>query len=122
MTAQLHGLDGVLRNIDRAVAAMQGPAAHSTVHEVTARTVETAKGLVRVDTGELRDSIHAEPAHGQGVVAEEIIADSDHAAPNEFGTSTMSAQAFIRPALHQAEADLPRTARTVYRRTVPGLS
>ena len=55
-----------------------------------------AQQRVRVDTGELRDSLHVEvTTHGDN--AEVFLeTDSDHAIPNEFGTAHMPAQSFLR--------------------------
>lgn len=122
MSVELVGLPEVLARLDAAVVAMAGPAAHETVHLVVAGAVAAAKGLVRVDSGELRDSIHAVAAGEAGTAAEDIVVGTDHALPNEFGTSTMTARPFLRPALHRAEQELPATAVAVYRRTVPGLT
>lgn len=53
--------------------------------------------LVPVDTGELRESIHVE---GDGDTVY-VSVGTDHWSYNEYGTSKMRAQPFIRPALNR---------------------
>ncbi|MFN2537962.1 MAG: HK97-gp10 family putative phage morphogenesis protein [Mycobacteriales bacterium] len=118
----MEGLAEVEARLAAAVAAMSGPAPRETVHLVISGAVETARSLVRVDTGELRDSIHTETDERGSVVEGLLVVDSDHAVENEYGTSHMSAQPFVRPAMHRAAARLTPTAAAVYRRTVPGMS
>jgi len=116
--AEIEGLSQVLGNLERAVVIMAGPAADATTEIVTARAVEKMKGSAPVLTGKLRDSIHVE---GQGAVRE-VTADAPYAAFVEYGTSNMAAHPFFRPALHEAEASMEKTAQTVYRGMVPGLT
>ena len=118
MAAELEGLTQVLSNLDRAVAAMAGPAADETARKLTEQAVESMKGSVPVLTGHLRDSIHVE---GEGA-QRDVVAAADYAAFVEFGTSTMAAQPFFRPAMHELEAEFERTAESTYRHMVPGLT
>ncbi|MDQ3760977.1 MAG: HK97 gp10 family phage protein [Actinomycetota bacterium] len=60
--------------------------------------VDDAQRAAPVDTGELRDSIHAQPVQGRTV---RIVAAADHATYVELGTSRMNAQPFLRPAAYQ---------------------
>ena len=62
--------------------------------EVATDMKELAQELVRVRTGYLRSTIHAE-AEGTTVT---LGASADYASYNEFGTYKMSAQPFLRPA------------------------
>lgn len=84
--------------------------------------LEEAKSLVPVDTGELRDSIHALPVVDDGErITAEVGASADHAAYIEYGTGLrgmsspgsgpynydtswlgMPAQPYMRPALDAA--------------------
>lgn len=57
--------------------------------------VEYAQLLAPVDTGELQESIGLEFEND----TVSIVADSDHAAPIEFGTAHMAAQPYLRPAI-----------------------
>ena len=50
-----------------------------------------------VDTGELRDSIFSEVQTGVAIVG----ASAEHAAAVELGTSQMSPQPYLRPALNK---------------------
>ena len=56
---------------------------------------DDAKTLVAVDTGELKESIHASGKDNGAV----IVAGTDHAAHQEWGTSKMPAHPFMRPAI-----------------------
>lgn len=57
---------------------------------------DAAKRIVPIDTGDLHDSIHTEVS-SDGMF---VVADADHAAFIEQGTSKMPAQPYLRPALH----------------------
>lgn len=114
----MEGMAQVQARLNLAVAAMAGPAAEKTVDRVAEDTAAGMRAAAPVLSGELRGSIHVvKDGHG----SREIVADSEHAAYNEFGTVHMDEQPFFRPPLHQAEEALPRTARSVYRSTVPYL-
>lgn len=67
------------------------------VRKNTAAAERTAKRLVPVGEGDLRDSIHSVIEGHQGTV----IAGTDHAEYVEDGTSTMAPQPFMTPALQQ---------------------
>ena len=54
--------------------------------------LDGARRRVRVDTGELRDSLHLVVEQGEL----SLETNNDHAVPNEFGTHQMPAQSFIR--------------------------
>jgi len=80
--------------------------------EETARAAEAnAKERARVDTGEMRDSIEAEVTHGSDSVQLTLSVGTDHGLANELGTSRMSAQPMIRPAIDQEGARLPGRIR-----------
>lgn len=74
------------------------PETHALIQEIGDKVAEVAKTLAPVETGALRDSIHVEPG---GLVTAEarIIADVRYAAFVEFGTSEMSAEPYLAPAL-----------------------
>jgi hypothetical protein len=55
-----------------------------------------AKAHVRVDTGELRDSLHLEDAPDGG---RRLVAGTDHWLSEEFGTSEDPGQSFLRPVI-----------------------
>ena len=67
--------------------------------DTISEAVDIAKRLVRVDTGELRESIEATPvSETYDGVSASFGTDKPHALPNELGTYKMSAQPFLRPA------------------------
>lgn len=111
--AELHGMAEVMARLELAAAAMAGPAARQTEAKVAEDAAERMRTLAPVLSGELRDGIEA--------VEGEIVSKARHSAPVEFGTSDTPAQPFFRPAMHESEQELPRTAQTIYRRVVPGL-
>lgn len=62
----------------------------------------SAKSKVRVKTGNLKNSIEQKnKTQTSSKVSVDIGTDVDYAAPNEYGTSKMSAQPFLRPALDE---------------------
>jgi HK97 gp10 family phage protein len=65
-----------------------------SVNSAAEATEMRAKSLAPVLTGSLRESIHIE---GSGT-EREVIADADHAAYVEFGTSRQAPQPFMFPA------------------------
>jgi len=101
------------------IAVRVVPGVTNSVGAAQGLVVQEAKSNVRVDTGELRDSIHAETPENTGkTVVGNVVASAGHAAFNEFGTGRAGAQgpnrgnvpyseswpgweghAFIRPAL-----------------------
>lgn len=71
--------------------------------------IDVATTLVPVDTGNLRDSIHAETGATE-VVA---FADADYAEYVEYGTYKMSAQPYFEPALKEALDTMKSTAQEI---------
>jgi HK97 gp10 family phage protein len=65
------------------------------VLERATKLAETARRIVPVVTGELRDSIKVVPTRS---VAARVIATAGHALPIEFGTERNNAHPFMRPA------------------------
>lgn len=62
----------------------------------------SAKSKVRVKTGNLKNSIEQKnKTQTSSKVSVDIGTDVDYAAANEYGTSKMSAQPFLRPALDE---------------------
>lgn len=75
-----------------------GEAATVSVKEQLAQEIAaTARSLVPVETGTLRDSITAEPGR--------VYTDVDYAPFVEYGTSVDPAQPFLRPAADEANPD-----------------
>lgn len=70
---------------------------------IARRIVETAKTIVPVDTGALRDSI--EEVEGN------VRSESPYAYFVEFGTVHMDAQPFLRPAVDQHYPEIVAAAR-----------
>src|SRR6185369_9658052 len=75
------------------------PEAMRCVATQGAKVEETAKGLVPVDTGFLRDSITMVVEGISTVANAEIGATARYGAYVEYGTSTTPAQPYMRPAL-----------------------
>jgi HK97 gp10 family phage protein len=65
--------------------------------------VQGARRRARVDTGAMRDGINVAPLPEGGARVESPV---DHSAYNEYGTSRMSAQPFMRPSMDAARAAL----------------
>lgn len=89
----------ILQQIDAAVqAAMDETAAAAKAH---------ARSLARVDTGEMRDGIDAtvESRGGSGRRTLVLAGSAPHTLFNELGTSRMSAQPMLRPAM---DAEAPK--------------
>lgn len=119
--AVIEGMGEVLGRLELAAAAMAGPAAETTVATVAGDAVEIMVRLAPVLTGALRDSITETPESSSGMVARRIDVGVRYAPFVEFGGKHGAPQPFFRPALHQAEMELPEVAAKVYRATVPGL-
>lgn len=60
---------------------------------------EAARSRARVDTGAMRDGIEVTPV---GAAGARVTSTVDHSAFNEYGTSRMSAQPFMRPSMDAA--------------------
>lgn len=81
---------------DAALAALvRRPDVRQKTREGAERIRNRARELVRVDTGELRDSIRVIEQLDGFLVG----SSNDHADENEFGTAHMPAQPFMRPAM-----------------------
>ncbi len=93
----------VVYNLLPAIRAAMPVKAAAAVADTAHRLESEAKSTVRVDTGELRDSIHAVPA---GPSAWTIEAGTDHATYVEFGTARHgAAQPYMVPAAHNQEPE-----------------
>jgi HK97 gp10 family phage protein len=85
---------------------------------------ETAKRLVPVDTGNLRESIHAEPhlEGGMGTVRVGVSHEDAHYAPYvEFGTRRMVARPYLRPAIAENRDKIIRSVADELRWIVEGV-
>lgn len=85
--------------------------ADAVVNRAGERMVQIARSLVRVRTGQLRDSIRARKTKAMNIVIE---ATAPHAAPNEYGTRYMSAQPFMRPAMEIVKPDFIAEMKALY--------
>jgi HK97 gp10 family phage protein len=71
---------------------------HQLVTQITDDVYFTARSLVPVDTGELMGTLRVTyPAWNRG----RVWVGSDHWSYNEYGTSRMDAQPFMRPAIYR---------------------
>lgn len=88
MSFELQGLDNLLLAFER-LAALDPSQALAAAGDVL---LPVAQQRVRVDTGELRDSLEI-VVEKDGV---SLQTDNDHAAANEFGTARLPAKSFMR--------------------------
>ncbi len=93
------------------VAAQLLAALEEAMEETAAAAEQTARSLVGVDTGEMRDGLHADVERQGDVVTLTLTGDAPHTIHNEYGTSTMPAQPMIRPAMDQQMPRLPGRIR-----------
>lgn len=79
-----------------AMAEIQAMSDKYVAETVLPKISDAAKRIVPIDTGELHD--HISPVvNADGMF---VVADTDYAAFVEQGTSKMSAQPYLRPALY----------------------
>ena len=67
--------------------------------------VRRAKQLAPVDTGFMRNNIHAEE--------DAVISEAPYSAYVEYGTKKMAAQPFMRPAVDEGQSEILRVAGKV---------
>jgi HK97 gp10 family phage protein len=92
-----------LKQVSASLVGAKEPAEHAGAVIVEA----DAKRRAAVLSGEMRDSVHIEGS--------EVVTDSDHAVFNEFGTSVMAAQPFMRPAADENEGKVHAIMAAVFR-------
>lgn len=95
--SEFHALASWLGEHANGVGARMGVATMKTVTD----TVNTARGLSPVDTGNLRASIHGNTSVGSTSVSGVVTASANYAVYVEHGTSYQPPQPFIRPAQQQ---------------------
>lgn len=123
MAAAKVTVDGV----DELVRKLQGLARKATPAQARAALmagalpIQTAAAQkAPVDTGTLRRSIHTETAEIDSGVAARIGTNVEYAAAQEFGTSRMRAQPYLRPAYdEQKAAALKEMARALKEMATP---
>lgn len=76
----------------------------TVVPRLTEAIYEDSQTYVPILTGDLKASGHTEYEGGKGFVVYGDDADVDYAAYQEFGTSKMAAQPYLRPAAYQRRA------------------
>lgn len=78
------------------------------VHPVTDAVAEDARRYVPVLSGDLLSTIHAEHLDGEGRVhCGDVGRGIDYHLYQEFGTSIMAAQPYMRPALYKTRSVAP---------------
>jgi HK97 gp10 family phage protein len=90
------GLDALLARFAR--MAVAGEVASVSAEDQLAQEIAAvARNLVPVETGNLRDSITAEPGR--------VYTEVDYAPFVEYGTADHDAESFMRPAADEADAE-----------------
>lgn len=84
--------------VERLLTGREGPVARQLA-AAGARIERRAKHLCPVDTGRLRSSITHATFSENGALVEHVGTDVEYAAYVELGTSKMTAQPYLRPAL-----------------------
>ena len=72
---------------------------YEPIKDATLLVQATAKDIAPVDTGRLRDSIRAKVGKRNGEVIGSVGTNVEYAPYQEFGTTRMLPQPFLRPAL-----------------------
>lgn len=116
-----------LRGDDELVRKLQGLARKATPGQ--ARTALMAGGLViqtaavpkaRIKTGTLRRSIHTEAEETATGAVARVGTNVEYAPAQEFGTSRMTGQAFLRPAYDEKKSEaLREIARALEQMVTP---
>ena len=100
--ATIDGLPQLLEKLTRLGQVAQGQAMQRAATAGMELIVNAAKGNAPVDTGNLRRSLHVEPGDITSTSASANGGtDVEYAAAVEFGTSTQSAQPYLRPAFDE---------------------
>lgn len=94
MANDFHRLASWLGQQADGVGVRMGVATQKTVQD----TVNLARSMAPVDTGNLRAGIHGNTEVGPHSVSGMVTASADYAVYVEHGTSRMAPQPFIRPA------------------------
>lgn len=116
MKFKVRGLDQLRKNARQAAEAIDE--ASTRAERMVAEDMrDDMKSRVRVDTGELRDSIRIEEAP-DGLRVGPGDEQKDKALANEFGTRHMSAQPYVVPAVESARRKFPETITQEVRRSV----
>lgn len=80
-----------------------------------------AKLIVAVDTGELRDSLHTEVTTTPNSATATTGTNVEHGPYIELGTSKMSAQPFLQPALQKNKKPATKIVMNEIRKAYKGL-
>lgn len=112
--AEIRGIARVFAKLDEAQRAKAVPALERAIHKSGYMVERTAKQLCPVDTGRLRKSIHNVPGKMRSVVRTNV----SYAPYQEFGTSKMGAQPYMRPALKRNVPKILRLAEAEVRRSL----
>ena len=109
-------LEDKLSNLDEKL----GKALDEALNEIAEKIWDDAKGFAPVDTGSLRKSIRVEKkgklevqviAGGGGVINPRTGREVDYAGYVEFGTSRMSPQPYMQPALEKNRDEILRVVK-----------
>lgn len=117
-TVEIKGKDRLLAQLNKGINFLERYVAEA-LDEIAGNIITDAKSYVAVDTGSLQKSIrkqvYAKPAHNVrkiGVRAGGYVRNPktgrlvDYAVYQEYGTSRMRPQPFMRPAIHKNLLDM----------------
>lgn len=99
---QLEQLGGFSDEMAKEIANNLGVVAHNT-----------ARNLVPVDTGALKQSITLEVERDGNGYAAYVGSDLEYAPDVEYGRSNQRAQPYLQPAKREAEKQMPKIAQAV---------
>lgn len=109
--AKIRGMDELQSKLKRLDAGMQARVLSNALTAGALPIQNEAKRLAPYKTGTLRRSIHTEIVkHGDQKIIAEIGTDVVYGPPQEFGTRTMAAHSFLRPAF---DTKLPEAQKEI---------
>ncbi len=91
--------------------------ARQVIQETVNEGVTVAQGFAPVDTGELRDEIHAEE---ESNLAASVVSSTDHSIFQELGTVKQSAQPYMIPMSEQMRSQFIERMNGVVERAIGG--
>jgi HK97 gp10 family phage protein len=120
LSMKLTGSVELQKKLDQLSMAMAAQALATAVTAGALVIENAAKQRSPVRTGNLRRSIHTEPARAaDGKAATARVGTNVEYAPYvEFGTRRMSARPYLRPALDEGKAEAQRVMAVAFKRAI----